>query len=195
MTLPSTRQAVVTRPVVLPPIDMAAVIELASLTDRLRTDLGTLWRGLISPDGHYLTARDRAEAEIISRAEAWRESGGIARVSRANALWSKADPNDWYDDGGVVSAHVSVILAQLIGSFPTANLPNATAFTRALLEDVMLEQPGRIELACACRQLRRTMKFVPSISEVIEALKAEKEVWSARFEALDQLSVHAEVQP
>lgn len=87
------------------------------------------------------------------------------------------------------------MLAQLIGSFPTANLPNATAFTRALLEEVMLEQPNRLALACACRQLRRTMKFVPSISEVIEALKAEKEVWSARFEALDQMSVHAEAQP
>lgn len=194
MTLPASPQAVA-RTTVMSPIDMAAVIDLASLTDRLRTDLRTLWRGLISPDGDYLTARDRAEAEIVLRAEAWREGGGAARVSRANALWNKTQPDEWYDDGGVVAAHVSVMLAQLIGSFPTANLLNATAFTRALLEEVMLEQPSRIELACACRQLRRTMKFVPSISEVIDALKVEKEVWSARFEALDQLSVHVEPQP
>jgi len=39
------------------------------------------------------------------------------------------------------------------------------------------------------------MKFVPSISEVIDALKVEKEVWSARFDALDQLSVHVEPRP
>jgi hypothetical protein len=43
----------------------------------------------------------------------------------------------------------------------------------ALLEDVVAENPGIAALTNACRSLRRTSRFVPTISEVLTALALE----------------------
>jgi hypothetical protein len=65
-------------------------------------------------------------------------------------------------------------LALLLKSFPNAGKDNAEVFGRMLCEDVAAQQPTAGGLEAACRQLRRTCRFIPTIAEVLEALdKAE----------------------
>jgi hypothetical protein len=65
-------------------------------------------------------------------------------------------------------------LAVLAGSFPTAPKINLEIFGRALIEEIADANPSRGALIRACRQLRRTSKFLPTICEVLEAIeKAE----------------------
>jgi hypothetical protein len=61
-------------------------------------------------------------------------------------------------------------LQVLIGSFPNSGRNDLAIFGVALLEDVCEEKPGIAALTNACRSLRRTVKFVPTISEVLTAL-------------------------
>ena len=39
---------------------------------------------------------------------------------------------------------------------------------RALMDDVMALDPSFVEMESTCRELRKTNKFMPTISEVIE---------------------------
>jgi hypothetical protein len=64
-------------------------------------------------------------------------------------------------------------LQVLIGSFPNSGKSDLAIFGVALLEDVCEEKPGIAALTNACRSLRRTNRFVPTISEVLTALAQE----------------------
>ena len=79
-----------------------------------------------------------------------------------------------------------------MGSFPTASIPDPAAFTRQLLEDVMDLDPSFHVLESACRKLRKSKKFIPSISEVIEAIEAEDVAWDRRGDAFYVEEVHRE---
>ena len=69
--------------------------------------------------------------------------------------------------------------------FSTSNLPDAKVFTNVMLEDVMALSPSFVELECACRKLRQSQKFMPSISEIVAAIKKEETTWNSRWCALD----------
>lgn len=58
----------------------------------------------------------------------------------------------------------------LIGAFPNASKQDLSIYGVALLEDVVAERPAVSALLKACRQLRRTNTFVPTISEVLAEL-------------------------
>jgi hypothetical protein len=62
-------------------------------------------------------------------------------------------------------------LAVLAGSFPNAPKSDLTIYGAALLEDVADMKPSRYAIMRACRQLRRTTRFLPTISEVLEAVR------------------------
>jgi hypothetical protein len=65
-------------------------------------------------------------------------------------------------------------LALLLKSFPNAGKDNAEFFGRMLAEDVGAQQPTRGGIEAACRALRQGCRFIPTISETLEALvKAE----------------------
>lgn len=64
-------------------------------------------------------------------------------------------------------------LQVLIGSFPNSGRNDLAIFGVALLEDVCEEKPGIAALTNACRALRRTGKFVPTISEVLTMITQE----------------------
>jgi hypothetical protein len=64
-------------------------------------------------------------------------------------------------------------LQLLIGSFPNSGRNDLAIFGVALLEDVCEEKPGIGALTNACRSLRRTAKFVPTISEVLTTIAQE----------------------
>src|SRR5229473_3185304 len=58
-------------------------------------------------------------------------------------------------------------LAVLLKSFPNAGKDDAEVFGRMLCEDVGAQQPSVGGIEAACRHLRRTCRFIPTISEVL----------------------------
>lgn len=109
-----------------------------------------------------------------------------AKTSHLEKRLNDLEPAEWRDeDYNLQVPAVSKMLALLVGSFPTSNLPDAAVFTRVMLDDVLARDPDFLSLEGACRKLRQTQKFMPSISEIIEAIKAEKAAWAKRYEALE----------
>ncbi len=66
-------------------------------------------------------------------------------------------------------------LSCLVAAFPTAARADLKVFGALLVADVAAAKPSKYGLATACRSLRRTSRFLPSISETLEAIeKAER---------------------
>lgn len=58
-------------------------------------------------------------------------------------------------------------IAVLLMAFPGRD--DLSAFVQLAVEEIAGERPSRLTIAAACRRLRRTAKFRPSISEMLEA--------------------------
>lgn len=110
---------------------------------------------------------------------------GYANAVKDEKLEKRLDevePEGWWDDNGdVVFSEVAKMITLLMGSFPTSKIPEPEIFVRVLLDDVMVLQPSFVELESACRHLRQTQKFMPSISEVIDEIKRQEKLWSVRW--------------
>jgi hypothetical protein len=78
-------------------------------------------------------------------------------------------------------------LAVLVGSFPNAPKSDLTIYGAALLEDVADMKPSRYAIMRACRQLRRTTRFLPIISEVLEAVREVEGALGALQDQIDGL--------
>jgi hypothetical protein len=63
----------------------------------------------------------------------------------------------------------------LIACYPTQ--ADVAIFVAFAIEEVASEAPSVYTLAAACRELRRTKTFRPSIAEIIEALQAKSSGW------------------
>lgn len=74
----------------------------------------------------------------------------------------------------------------LIGSFPNAPKQDLQLYGTALVEDVSNERPSILALSNACRILRRTSQFLPTISEVLGALENEMSRQLDRIEAAQE---------
>ncbi len=112
------------------------------------------------------------------------------RIKELNDKWKKINPRHWYaedDDEQLNVAAVSRLLANFMGSFPTSNIPNPKVFTRQLLEDVIDLDPRFPEVESACRKLRKSQKFMPSIAEVVDAIGVEQGEWGKRSVVLNCL--------
>ena len=72
------------------------------------------------------------------------------------------------DSDRPVYSEVAKMITILMGSFPTSKIPEPEIFVRVLMDDVMALEPSFVEMESTCRHLRKTKKFMPSISEVIE---------------------------
>jgi hypothetical protein len=77
----------------------------------------------------------------------------------------------------------------LLVSFPNAGEIDREAYMRVLMEDVADIQPSIGDLEAACRNLRRTLKFIPAISEMMAALDLAK---GSRLSIAFQISSIAE---
>jgi hypothetical protein len=67
-------------------------------------------------------------------------------------------------------AEVKSELALLVGAFPNSGKNDLPIYGRMLVEDVAAQRPSVAALSLACRRLRRTARFVPTIAEVLEAI-------------------------
>jgi hypothetical protein len=66
-------------------------------------------------------------------------------------------------------------LALLLKARPTAKAADGEIFGAKLIEDVAAMKPAVGDLIEACRHIRRTSKFLPTIAEVLDALVAVSE--------------------
>lgn len=81
----------------------------------------------------------------------------------------------------------AVILDELIGSFPPRQGQDMETTSRFLAKDVAELGASRAALEAACKALRASCTFLPSIEEVLDAVKWQKEVCEARVHLLERL--------
>ena len=74
-------------------------------------------------------------------------------------------------------------VANLIGSFPNAAVANPEIFLSALVFDLLDKHVPDGVVVATCRRIRRTQRFVPTISEVLEIADTLHEQWRS-FESL-----------
>jgi hypothetical protein len=67
-------------------------------------------------------------------------------------------------------AEIARHLAVMLQSFPNAGNADRQVFVRVLAEDVGASRPSIGVLELACRNLRRSARFMPTINETLEAL-------------------------
>ena len=95
------------------------------------------------------------------------------------------NPDDAYDDDyQLIEGRVRIHIAMLVGSIPNATPGNPEAYIGMMVEEVMTEDISLPALESACSQIRRRVKFTPSISEVIEAIQEQAELWEPRLNAI-----------
>jgi hypothetical protein len=71
-------------------------------------------------------------------------------------------------------------IALLLASFQNARPGTPKVFGRMLTEEVYANSPNACVLESACRQVRRTKDFPPSIAEVLKAIDKEGDAWCER---------------
>jgi hypothetical protein len=78
-------------------------------------------------------------------------------------------------------------LAILVGCFPNAKTDDTEIYGRMLAEDVAARQPSVSDLEAACRGLRQSLNFRPSICEVLGALVAEQQERQRHTDRIERL--------
>jgi hypothetical protein len=115
-----------------------------------------------------------AEAETVS---------GLNEIEAANAQACRpAEPQE-----------LKRQLQILIGAFPNAAKQDLSIFGVALIEDVAAERPSIGVLTNACRKLRRSNTFLPTISEVLEALSQETRRQQGQVAAIREFAQRLDV--
>ena len=135
-------------------------------------------------------ANDYTRKQIIERAERLQER--LERISHRfkdmQKEWDECHPDSWLakpeESNRPVYSEVAKMITVLMGSFPTSKIPEPEIFVRALMDDVMALEPSFVEMESTCRELRKTKKFMPSISEVIEELEKQKKLWDQRSDVV-----------
>jgi hypothetical protein len=112
------------------------------------------------------------EPATLARAESWAASGGPgALIRRLDALDKPANRDD-----------IAAELLLLTAAFPNTSARDLNLYAQLLSEDVEATAPGKLALNIACRRLRRVSRFLPAISEVLEAIAgATKQIKNARW--------------
>jgi hypothetical protein len=78
-------------------------------------------------------------------------------------------------------------LARLVGAFPNAGRNDLAIYATMLAEDVAAARPTRDAVSAACRRLRRSSKFLPTISEILETLGQSQLELNERMDLLAKL--------
>jgi hypothetical protein len=94
-------------------------------------------------------------------------------------LYDKAKGTQWRLARRAICEQVSALL----GSFPNAP-QTPEVFVPTLIEELVAANPTAVQLEAACRWLRRNCTFVPSVGEILKAIRKPKMVpcWDAFYE-------------
>ena len=82
---------------------------------------------------------------------------------------------------GATSEQIQEQLALLLGAFPSSNAPDPMVYSRMLLNEVAAAGPSVIALAATCSALRRTLRWPPSIADVLNDLREQEMRWRYRL--------------
>ena len=120
------------------------------------------WRGVERIFQQYTKAREFYERDDLYQ---------VTKHSRRNLLNVSTHSQ-------ITRRVVSVQVGLLIGSFPNATPNSPEVYTRMLIEEVVAANPSASALEATCRQIRRTMRFAPTIAELLGVLRQQQETWS-----------------
>ena len=78
-------------------------------------------------------------------------------------------------------------LAALSGAIPNGNRVDPEAYGKMLTIEVTATRPSKAALSAACRELIRTAHWLPSIAEVLQAIREAEQAVQMRQRYLDSL--------
>ena len=109
---------------------------------------------------------------------------GFAKFDR-DELYDIEDHEEFGRFRTVKPDHVAKRLGVMLSAFPAANPGTPKGYARMLVEHVgAIEKLTAVALESACREIERTKKFAPAISEVFEVLTAHVKQWTERRHAM-----------
>jgi hypothetical protein len=79
------------------------------------------------------------------------------------------------------SEQIQEQLTLLLGAFPGSSTPDPHVYSRMMLTEVLATEPTRISLVATCSELRRTLRWPPSIPEVLLAIREQELRWRHRL--------------
>ena len=81
-------------------------------------------------------------------------------------------------------------IALLLGSFPYGNVPDPDVYTRMMIEEIAAVGPSIMVVDSACRSLRRSLRWLPSIAQALETIALETKRWEERLDCARDVSDH-----
>jgi len=76
------------------------------------------------------------------------------------------------------NSDIAFEVSKLAGSYPSASRQDLSAFASILCDDIAEDRPTVHALRAAMKQLRQSSRYLPSVAEVLTALKATKAPWT-----------------
>lgn len=112
-------------------------------------------------------------------------SGALSNINSLRRALSEFSPDDDPDvDDGMnpTRRYIAKQVAVLLGSIPNGAPADPEVYTAMLIEEVLALEVCKHAIESGMRRVRRTTKFLPAISEVLEILKEENKLWHRRFD-------------
>jgi hypothetical protein len=148
--------------------------------DQTERDITTAIKYLsrFNPEGHLADLLKRGDL-LLARYEQQAPSRERL-VKQIEAFNPEDDPE--CDGGGIPNRrHVAKQVGLLLGAFPSGSPADPAVYTSMMIEEVLGANRTKFALESAVRTARRTLKFLPTISEVLAILKAEEKGWDERL--------------
>lgn len=113
-------------------------------------------------------------------------------VQKCRDAIAMLDPDDNYDsEGNLKKQVIAKRLTAMIGAVPTVKPAEPEIFAKMLLEHVaVLDELNYLIIESACREIERTKKFL-SITEILEIIEAQQELWNKRQAAIGGIEARA----
>ena len=123
----------------------------------------------------------------------FRENGS-KEVSDAEAANSALNPPAAFDENDKLKKiMVAAKVGELVGSFPQGNIANPEIYVPMMVNELMDgDDLNVVTLEMTVRAVRKKSRFLPAISEVLEASQVVIDEWSNRYEALSEIEYWAE---
>lgn len=132
----------------------------------VRSALNAIWRCSISEAEYSPLRLDKSEQGLADLA-------ALPTTERIEEIAALAEAAMAISTPAVAKREI----ARLIGAFPNASPANPEVYISALVFDVLDLGISDAVLVLACRNIRRTQKFVPAVAEVIAAAEKVAERW------------------
>jgi len=83
---------------------------------------------------------------------------------------------------------VAARIALLVGAFPAGAPSDPAVYLKVMMEHVCSVEPSLVELDAAIWEATGTLKFIPSVSELMVILKRQGVQWHRRIMAIQNIA-------